>query len=71
MLRAVNDLIGCSIGARDGAIGKVDDLYFDDERWTVRYLVVDTSGWLAGRRVLVSPRSVQGVDVPTRPLPWT
>jgi hypothetical protein len=63
MLRAVNDLKGCSIGARDGAIGQIEDLYFDDERWTVRYLVVDTGGWLTGRRVLVSPWSVRAVDV--------
>jgi len=27
----------------------------DDAIWTVRYLVVDTSKWLAGRKVLISP----------------
>ena len=62
MLRAVSDLTGYSIGATDGAIGEVEGLYFDDQRWTVRYLVVDTSGWLAGRRVLVSPWAIRGVD---------
>jgi hypothetical protein len=63
MLRAVNDLKGCSIRATDGAIGEIDDLYFDDHVWTVRYLVVDTSGWLTGRRVLVSPWSVSALDL--------
>jgi hypothetical protein len=66
MLTAASDLKGCSIGATDGAIGEVEDFYFDDQRWTVRYLVVDTSGWLAGRRVLVSPRAVRGVDLPNK-----
>ena len=37
---------------------RIDDLYFDD-----RYLVVDTSNWLTGRRVLVSPWSVGAVDL--------
>lgn len=63
MLRAVSDLKGCSIGATDGVIGEVEDLYFDDQRWTVRYLIVDTSGWLAGRHVLVSPWAIRAVDV--------
>ena len=34
----------------DGLIGKVDDFYFDDEDWRIRYLVVDTGKWLSGRR---------------------
>ena len=39
----------------DGEIGKVSDFYFDDQHWTIRYLVADTGGWLAGREVLISP----------------
>ena len=59
MLRhAIGDLRGDALLARDGAIGSVADLYFDDERWTVRYLVVDTGKWLPGRKVLISPASV-------------
>ena len=42
MLRNVKDLQGYAIRATDGIIGKVDDFYFDDRAWTVRYLVVDT-----------------------------
>lgn len=55
MLRNVKDLRGYAIRATDGVIGSVDDFYFDDEDWGVRYLVVDTGGWLSGRRVLISP----------------
>lgn len=58
MLRAANHLKGTSIAARDGEVGSVQDLYFDDHSWTIRYLVVDTGTWLPGRQVLVSPRSV-------------
>lgn len=40
----------------------VNDFYFDDESWAVRYLTVDTGGWLGGRRVLISPFSVVRTD---------
>ncbi|MEO8921887.1 MAG: PRC-barrel domain-containing protein, partial [Caldimonas sp.] len=33
-------------------VGHVKDFYFDDEEWVVRYLVVDTGGWLSSRKVL-------------------
>lgn len=45
--------------ARDGEIGKVVDLLFDDHLWVIRHLVVDTGGWLTGKRVLLSPHSVE------------
>ena len=62
MLRAVDELKGFTIGATDGEIGKITDLYFDDETWTVRYVVVDTGGWLTGRQVLISPVAVTKLD---------
>ena len=58
MLRTARDLKGASLIATDGDIGSVQDLYFDDRTWTVRYLVVNTGTWLSGRQVLISPRSV-------------
>jgi len=58
MLHNANDLRGDRIAARDGDIGKVDELYFDDEDWRVRYFVVDTGDWLEARKVLISPASI-------------
>ncbi len=58
-LRKLNDL---PIEATDGEVGNVKDIYFDDHRWVVRYLVVETGSWLAGRKVLTSPISVTGID---------
>jgi PRC-barrel domain protein len=55
MLRNLKNLEGCSIGATDGTIGEVKDLYFDDEAWVIRYLVVGTGPWLENRKVLISP----------------
>ena len=55
MLRSMKDLNGFTIGATDGDIGKVAGCYFDDASYTVRYVVVDTGGWLSNRKVLLSP----------------
>jgi uncharacterized protein YrrD len=59
MLHRVTRWRGAVVTARDGDVGSIDDVYFDDERLTVRYLVVDTGGWLNHRRVLISPYSVR------------
>ena len=61
MLRSMNDLKGFTLHAKDGDIGRVDEFYFDTERWAVRYIVVDTSSWM-GRRVLISPISFTALD---------
>ncbi len=58
MLRDVKDMLGFAIEATDGALGHVRDLYFDDEAWVIRYLVVETGDWLSNRKVLVSPFSM-------------
>jgi hypothetical protein len=58
MLRNVKDLRGYALRATDGVIGRVEDFYFDDEDWGIRYLVVNTGSWLSDRRVLISPIAV-------------
>jgi uncharacterized protein YrrD len=62
MLRNALHLKGFAIRATDGEIGKVDQFYFDDETWTIRYLVVNTSRWLASPLVLVSPIALRQVE---------
>jgi sporulation protein YlmC with PRC-barrel domain len=64
MLFSISELQGFGIEATDGSIGRVDDLLFDDQRWVIRYLVIDTGKWLPGRRVLISPISVDAIDKP-------
>jgi hypothetical protein len=54
MIRSAKSLEGCELHARDGTIGRIRDVYFDDEHWTVRYLVVDAGTWLTGRTVLIA-----------------
>lgn len=58
MLVLFNDLQHRPIQAKNGAIGEVNDLYVEDRYWSVKYVVVDTSRWLPGRKVLLSPSSL-------------
>jgi sporulation protein YlmC with PRC-barrel domain len=69
MMRSVKDLRGYAIRATDGVIGTVDDFYFDDEDWGIRYLVVDTGKWLSGRKVLISPVAIGLPDWMIQELP--
>jgi sporulation protein YlmC with PRC-barrel domain len=69
MLRSVKSLTGFAIGATDGEIGKVKDIYFDDQTWKVRYLVVETGSWLFGRKVLLSPMALQPADMDAKHFP--
>src|ERR1051326_3105996 len=69
MRRNLKELIAYSVQATDDKIGKVDDFYFDDERWTVRYMVVNTGHWLPGRKVLISPVSLLQPDWETKTFP--
>jgi uncharacterized protein YrrD len=59
MRRNVKNLVGFSMGATDGEFGKVEEFYFDDETWTIRYLIVKTGSWLFGRKVLISPSALK------------
>lgn len=55
MLRSINDLHNLVAEGIDGSIGRIADLYFDDQAWTIRFMVVETDAWLEGRKVLISP----------------
>ncbi len=62
MLRSLNELIGYKIEATDGSLGSVYDFFFDDQKWALRYMVVDTGSWLPGRLVLIYPFALEKPD---------
>ena len=62
MFHSAKNMQAYSLHASDGEIGAVKELYFDDNAWVVRYLVVDTGSWLSGRLVLISPHAVETVN---------
>jgi hypothetical protein len=53
---------GYHIMASDGEIGHVQGFLVDDETWSIRYLIVNTSNWWIGHAVLVSPEWIQDVS---------
>jgi sporulation protein YlmC with PRC-barrel domain len=61
-LRSVNAVLNYSIEATDGEIGHVQGLLLDERTWGIRYLVVDTSNWWVGQRVLVAPAWIEGIS---------
>ena len=68
MLRSLKDLEHYAVCASDGHIGKVADFLLDDQRWTIRYLVVETDHSLNRPPVLISPISLRRADWATREL---
>lgn len=61
-LRSTKEVRGYHIQATDGAIGHVEDFLVEDENWIIHYMVVDTRNWLPGRKVLVSPTWITGLN---------
>lgn len=61
-MRTLKDLERYTVHATDGDVGRVEDFLLDDERWAIRYLVVNAGSFLDGRRVLVSPISLRDVE---------
>jgi hypothetical protein len=62
MLHRLSRIRGFHVQGTDGAMGHVDDFIVDEESWQVRYLVVDTSNWLGGKWVAISPQSVSRME---------
>jgi uncharacterized protein YrrD len=62
MLTKIRTLHGYKMNCTDGEIGRVEEFYFDDEHWAIRYLVVNTGNWLTGRQVLISPYSLLSIS---------
>jgi hypothetical protein len=62
MLIKAKTLKGYKLESLDGEIGKVNEFYFDDHHWTIRYLVADTGkSWLLDKQVLISPYALVAV----------
>ena len=62
MFIKANALKGYVLKSLDGDIGSATEFLFDDQYWTIRYLVANTAGWLSDRKVLISPYSLTGVN---------
>ena len=61
-LRSTNAVSGYHIQANDGEIGHVDDFLIDDKTWAIRYLIIDTTNWFGGKKVLISSKWISEIS---------
>lgn len=62
-MHRASDLRRYAIEAADGKIGNVTDLLFDDQRWVLRWLVVDTGSWISRKEVLLPTSHLGSVNM--------
>lgn len=63
MLLNTKNLCGYGLAASDGDVGSLEDFYFDDCHWVVRYVVARTGSWCSQRAVLLPPHSLGEFDL--------
>lgn len=61
-LRSASEVHGYDIAGTDDSVGQVEDFIVDDASWALRYVVVDTSKWWFGKKVLIAPEWVKRVS---------
>jgi hypothetical protein len=61
-LHGTAEVSGYHIEGVDGQIGHIEDFIVDDGTWAIQYLVVNTSNWGLGRKVLIAPPWIQSVS---------
>jgi hypothetical protein len=60
-LRSCNAVAGYHVHAIDGEIGHVAGFIVDDQTWAIRYIIIDTSNWWLGHKILIAPAWITGV----------
>lgn len=66
MLRKLHSLKSFVVNGRNGKLGTVDDFYFDQKQFVVRYLVIDTGNWLKHEETLISTHAIDDIDFENR-----
>lgn len=62
LLRSCLEILQYSIEGRDGEIGSVDDIIINTVDWKISLIVVETGGWLTGRKILFSPSEIRKIS---------
>jgi sporulation protein YlmC with PRC-barrel domain len=62
VLKTASHIKDLTVHASDGEIGSIEEFYFDDERWAIRYMIVNTGSWLSQEQVLISPIFLRRAD---------
>ncbi len=62
MKRSIKSMVSYSLKETDGELGRIEDFYFDDQTWGVRYLIIKTGNWFSNKKVLISPSVISKTD---------
>ena len=60
-LRNSDEVEGYSIKATDAKIGHVEEFVLDDETYRIKYLVIDTTDFFGGKKVLIAPEWIKSI----------
>lgn len=61
-LRSIDRVTGYTVKAVDGEIGDVEDFLLDEKSLAIDFFVVDTGRWLPGKKVVLSPTLIEGIN---------
>jgi hypothetical protein len=62
-LRSAQEIFHYGIGELDGKKGYIKDFIWDTQRWSLRFVVVDTRDWLpGGKNVLIKPNQISALN---------
>lgn len=67
-LASLGALVGRPLRARDGDIGSLREILFDDRTWAIRHFVLRIGGPMTGARVAIGPEAVAALDRQARQL---
>ena len=60
LAETAEDIRGSHVyGVNDEKLGKIDDVIFDHSTGDIRYVIVDTGGWLSSKKFLVPPDALR------------
>lgn len=63
-LRSISEVVGDSVAATDGDLGKIKDIIIDVQTWKVRYLVLDIGNWIVDREMIVDTDWIESFSYP-------
>lgn len=69
MILSIKDLFDYKLMTADGEAGEIKDALYDERDWVLRYVVVETGGWLSGRELLIPPSVLGAPDSARREFP--
>ena len=65
MGRRFSEIKNSNLSSTDRKLGRVTDLLFEDNNWSIRYLVVNLGSLLTNRDVLIAPAAIASYDLAT------